>query len=69
MTAAHRVHAFLEEPIPDFIRYAVLYASGKASRRTGTPMPEVHPKQGYDLETLAYLFDVAWTITCAPPAV
>ena len=31
-------------------------------------MPEVHPKQGYDLEALAYLLDVAWTITCAPTA-
>ena len=32
MTAAHRVHASLEdleEPIPDFIRYTMVYASGK----------------------------------------
>ncbi len=56
MEAAARVHAYLEAPIPDFIRDAIVDAIAEAAERTGAPMPDIHPKHGYDLKALAYLF-------------
>ena len=67
MEAAIRVCAFLEGPIPHFVRDAVVDAIAGASARTGAPEPAVDPKQGYDLESLAYLFDVAWRIDLRAP--
>lgn len=68
MQEAIRVRTFLDGgSIPNFICDAVIDAIREASRRTGAPMPEVHPKQGYDLEALAYLFEVASTIDLRAP--
>ena len=68
MEAAVRVRAFLDGgPIPNFIGDAVTDAVAEASRRTGAPEPEVHPELGYDLDELAYLFEIAWMIDLRAP--
>ena len=66
--AAIRVRTVLDGgPIPDFIRDAVVDAIADAAERTCALEPEVHPEQGYDLEALAYLFEVAWTLDLRAP--
>ncbi len=55
---AVRVRNFIGESIPDFIRDAVVDAIAEAAERTGAPEPEYHA-QGYDVDALANLFEVA----------
>jgi hypothetical protein len=65
--AAVKVNAFLEEPIPDFIRNAVAHAITQAAERTGAPAPEDDPKHAYGPKGLAYLFEVAWRLDLRAP--